>query len=58
MTFKSICHLKRRFINLKKVAFPVGHEKKDFKVSFDNLNHRSFDFIKLCFQLVQRPKIS
>ena len=56
MTFKSICHLKRRFINLKKVAFPVGHEKKDFKVSFDNLNHRFFDFIQIVFWACQEAE--
>ena len=54
----AICHLNRSFINLKKVEFSVGQEgKNDLNVTFDNLNHRLFDFIKLHFKLVQRPKI-
>jgi len=59
MTFKCHLPLDRRFINLKKVAFSVGQEAKgDFKVTFENWDHHFFDFIKLHFQLVQRPQIS
>ena len=44
LTFKCHCHLNCRFINMKNVAFSVGQEaKNDFKVTFDNWNHRFFD---------------
>jgi len=39
-------HLNRSFFFSKKVA--VGQEtENDFKVTFDNLNHRFFDFIQI-----------
>jgi len=35
---------------LKRVAFSVGQEEEnDFKVPFDNMNHRFFDFIQIAF---------
>jgi len=41
-----IDNLIRRVIDLKKGAFSVGQEaENEFKVTFDNLNHRFFDFI-------------
>jgi len=47
-------HLKRRFINLIKVEFSVGEEAEDdFKVPFDNLNHRLSTSSKRHFGLVK-----
>jgi len=52
-------HFNHRYLELNQLAFWVGQEaENEFKVTFDNLNHRFFDFIKLHFQVVQRQKIS
>jgi len=43
-------HLNRRFIYLKFVKFFVGTEtENDFKVTFDNVNYRFFEFIETAF---------
>jgi len=35
---------------LNKIAISVGHEAKNyFNATFDNLNHRFFDFIQITF---------
>jgi len=42
--------LNRRITDMIKVAFSVGlEEKNDFKVTFENLNRRFFDFIEIAF---------
>ena len=59
LTFKCHLPLESLLYQLKEIAYSVGQEAKNyFKVTFDNLNHRFFDFIKWHFQLVQSPKIS
>ena len=51
--------LKRLFFEFTEVAFWAGPEDdNEFPVIGDHLKHRFFDFIKLHFQLVQRPNIS
>jgi len=43
-------HLNRRYIDLKKETISIGQGPKiDFKVTFDKLNHRFFDFIQIAF---------
>jgi len=43
-------HVNCRFIDLKKVEFSVFQEaENDLKVTYDNLNHRFFDFIQIAF---------
>jgi len=50
MTFNAILPLESSLYRLKKVAFSVGQETgNDFKVTFDNLNHRFFDFMHIAF---------
>ena len=59
ITLIAILPLESSLYRLEKFAISVGQvAKHDFKVTFDNMNHRFFDFIKLHFQLVQRPKLS
>ena len=46
--------MNRRFIDLKKVTFSFGQKAdNDFKVTFDNMNDRFFDFIQNAFWAVQ-----
>ena len=54
------CHLplESRLYQLEKSRILGWSRSKNyFKVTFDNLNHRFFAFIKLHFQLIQKPKI-
>ena len=49
--------MNRLFVDLKNSQFWVGLEaENDFKVPFDNLNHRFFDFIQIVFWAVQEAE--
>ena len=51
--------MNRRFNDLIKVAFSVGQDaENDFKVPFEDLNQRFFEFTKSHFGLVKRQKMS
>jgi len=55
----AILPLESSLYRLEKFAISVGQVAKNyFKVTFDNMNHRFFDFIKLHYRLVQRHKLS